>query len=49
MGAPRLSEFVGRNLVEAKDRGVACETVGCVWAIAAGYEHDLEMKCLKTY
>jgi hypothetical protein len=49
MGAPRLPEFIGRNLVKAKDHGVARETAGCVWAIAAGYEHDFEMKYRKTY
>ena len=49
MGTPGLPEFVGCNLVEAKDRGVACETAGCVWAIAAGYECDFKMKCPKTY
>jgi len=49
MGAPRLSEFVRRDLVEAKDRGVACETAGGMWAVAARYERNFEMKRLKTY
>ena len=49
MGAPRLPEFVGQNLAKAKDSGVACETTGCMWAIAAEYERNFEMECLKTY
>ena len=49
MGTPRLPEFVGCNLVEAKDRGVACETAGCVWAIAVRYKRDLDTTSLKTH
>lgn len=50
VSAPGLPIFVARDLVKDKNRGVPCEAAGCMWAIATGYEHDLEItRNPKTY
>ena len=50
VSAPGLPIFIGRDLVKRENRGVSCEAAGCMWAVAMGYEHNLEItKDPKTY
>jgi len=49
MGTPGLPEFMRRDLYEPENGGVTRKAVGCVWAIAVRYEHNLEAVFLNTH
>ena len=47
MSTSALCKFMAPDLNETEDHKMHCKAMGCVWAIAAGYERDLVTKNIK--